>query len=477
MKKLFFLLFLIPALAFGQNYPGPTFKNLTLQNPLPVTSGGTGATTATGTGSVVLSNSPSLTGTFGLTGSVTAAITSGGTLSNFLSKSGVTGQSIYTGICAGCTSYDTNQSTLTIPSGSTVTTMTGYGSYLNNLAAGGASGNGVNFFSVATCGATNSNCWGSNNVLIDNTTYATSSVTGVKLIGTEYDFDVTSTSTTVQGPTVTGSSLAQPTGADGFKVSSLSTQSPGLALWKNSFVSVDGVSQRAFYIGASATSGANQASQPVTYNYFDSGSVERAWTQQAGTNGNLQFSDNGSGHQIQVNSNVLAKPPSGTGAFTADTSAASQQAVTLYNDQGANKYQLGKGASNDFFAYDNAASRFIWDMPTGGTLAITPATSFAAGVTVTGAISATTTGTMPFYGTTGTAVNAPHMVQGSVALSAGSATVTLSGSAVYTSSSSYTCTANDTTAANAVKVGQTSGTSITLTGTGTDTVQFMCAGN
>ncbi|WP_254616498.1 hypothetical protein [Burkholderia metallica] len=92
-------------------------------------------------------------------------------------------------------------------------------------------------------------------------------------------------------------------------------------------------------------------------------------------------------------------------------------------------------------------------------------------------LSSTGTGAMPLYSTTGAGVNAPHMVQGSVALSSGSATVTLSGSAVFSTSSSYMCTASDTTAANAVKVSQGSGTSITFTGTGTDTVQFLCAGN
>jgi hypothetical protein len=99
------------------------------------------------------------------------------------------------------------------------------------------------------------------------------------------------------------------------------------------------------------------------------------------------------------------------------------------------------------------------------------------GLAVNGSITASTTGAMPLYGTTGTGVNAPHIITGSVALSSGSATVTLSSSAVFTSSSTYTCTANDATAANAVKIGQTSGTSITFTGTSTDTVQFMCAGN
>jgi hypothetical protein len=55
--------------------------------------------------------------------------------------------------------------------------------------------------------------------------------------------------------------------------------------------------------------------------------------------------------------------------------------------------------------------------------------------------------------------------------------VTLTGSAAFTSSSSYRCTANDATAANAVRVNQASGTSVTFTGTGTDVINFVCVGN
>jgi hypothetical protein len=102
-------------------------------------------------------------------------------------------------------------------------------------------------------------------------------------------------------------------------------------------------------------------------------------------------------------------------------------------------------------------------------------TTAAAGTFTT--LKSTGTGAMPLYGITGTGVSAPHTVTGSVALASGSATVTLSGSAVYTSSSSYVCTANDATTAAAVKVGQASGTSITFTGTSTDTVQFNCVGS
>ncbi|WP_186216299.1 transporter [Burkholderia gladioli] len=96
---------------------------------------------------------------------------------------------------------------------------------------------------------------------------------------------------------------------------------------------------------------------------------------------------------------------------------------------------------------------------------------------VYGNLAATGTGAMPLYSTAGAATNAPHMVKGSVALSGGAATITLTGAAAFSSSSSYACTAIDTTATNAVRVSQTSGTSFALSGTGTDTVQFLCTGN
>ncbi|MBB3258232.1 hypothetical protein F4827_003100 [Paraburkholderia bannensis] len=463
----------------GGTLTGPlTVPTLTVSTPIAVTSGGTGASTATGSGSVVLANSPSLTGTFGLTGSISAAITSGGALNQTLSKSGVTGQSIYTGICAGCTSYDANQSALTIPSGTSVTTVGGFSSYINNQNGIGTptTGNGVNFFSIQTCGVNNASCWGNNNVLIDNTTYATSSVTGVKLTGTEYDFDVTSPNTTVQGISLLGSSLAQPVSANGFTVGSLSVQSPGLAKWTYGFATQNGVATQAANFGALSASGSNVASQPVLQTYFDGTATVRSWQYQVASNGNLTLTDSGSGHNLQTNSGFIAKAPSGTGAVTVDN-AGSQASELLLNDNGTNKWQIGKLANNNLYIYDNAGSAFVAQMPSGGTLAFSPPTTFAAGVAVTGALSATTTGAMPLYGTTGTAVNAPHMVQGSVALASGTATVTLSGSAVYTSSSSYVCTAIDTTAAAAVKVGQTSGTSITFTGTSTDTVQFHCTGS
>lgn len=71
MKKLLLLALVVPAVVFAQTYPAPTFNSVILQNPLTPANGGTGATTSTGTGSVVLSNSPSLASPT-ITGSLTA---------------------------------------------------------------------------------------------------------------------------------------------------------------------------------------------------------------------------------------------------------------------------------------------------------------------------------------------------------------------------------------------------------------------
>ncbi len=60
IRKFALLALLLPAIAYAQSYPSPTFNSLTLQNPLTASNGGTGATTSTGSGSVVLSTSPTL---------------------------------------------------------------------------------------------------------------------------------------------------------------------------------------------------------------------------------------------------------------------------------------------------------------------------------------------------------------------------------------------------------------------------------
>ena len=70
-----------------------------------------------------------------------------------------------------------------------------------------------------------------------------------------------------------------------------------------------------------------------------------------------------------------------------------------------------------------------------------------------------------------------RIVFGAATLSAGAATVNLTNNAIFTGSGSFLCTCTDSTAANACKGVNNSGTQIALTGTGTDVINFICVGN
>jgi hypothetical protein len=82
----------------------------------------------------------------------------------------------------------------------------------------------------------------------------------------------------------------------------------------------------------------------------------------------------------------------------------------------------------------------------------------------------------PVFNSTGTTQTASHIVIGTCTLGT-SCVVTLTGASVFTGAASYVCTAVDQTAAAAVKIVQASGSAFTLTGTGTDILQYTCVGN
>jgi hypothetical protein len=71
--------------------------------------------------------------------------------------------------------------------------------------------------------------------------------------------------------------------------------------------------------------------------------------------------------------------------------------------------------------------------------------------------------------------SAPRIVNGTVTLAAGTATVT--GMTAWTSTSSFVCVGVDQTAAAAVKIVNASTSSITVTGTGADVIAYHCNGN
>lgn len=80
------------------------------------------------------------------------------------------------------------------------------------------------------------------------------------------------------------------------------------------------------------------------------------------------------------------------------------------------------------------------------------------------------------YNISGTQQTGVHFVYGHCTLGT-SCAVTLTGSAIFTGTTSYECSATDETSAAATKFAPASGSSFALTGTGTDVLSWHCVGN
>lgn len=80
------------------------------------------------------------------------------------------------------------------------------------------------------------------------------------------------------------------------------------------------------------------------------------------------------------------------------------------------------------------------------------------------------------FNAAGTQQAAGHVVFGTCTLGT-SCSVTLTGAAAFTSTSTYFCAANDRTTAAAVKIVNTSASQIDITGTSTDVIGYVCFGN
>jgi hypothetical protein len=81
------------------------------------------------------------------------------------------------------------------------------------------------------------------------------------------------------------------------------------------------------------------------------------------------------------------------------------------------------------------------------------------------------------YDVNGAELMGYHMVVGSSTLVLGTKTVTLSGSAAFTSNSSYKCMPTESTGLNLTAITYASGSSFTVLGVGTDAIGWVCVGN
>lgn len=87
------------------------------------------------------------------------------------------------------------------------------------------------------------------------------------------------------------------------------------------------------------------------------------------------------------------------------------------------------------------------------------------------------TSTNQVYNTGGTMQSNYHAVVGAVSLSGGTATVTFTGAAAFTSTTTFQCMGANASNSNAFKILKVSGSQLTITGTGTDAIMFRCEGN
>lgn len=291
-------------------------------------------------------------------GSNTAAIIADGA-QVVIQNSSVTAENILTPVTGGVV-FDGNRSTVSIPASSSILSGNSYGAYIRNRAGtGSAHGGGVLYYGLATCGVSTTACWGANYRIIDNEDNLTHAFTGITLAGLEIDYQVTSPATVVGGITQYMLTTAVSSVGGGF---ACSIASGGTGKWTFCFISNDGASATGAYIGATAASGTSVASQPIQFGWRDSGGTARASNLFTDAAGQLTW----------------------PGKFNLNA-AAGNAADINFQVNGLGSWQIGTLSNNHFFALDVANSNaFVWQMTSGGTFALTPPVSFAAGITASG---------------------------------------------------------------------------------------------
>lgn len=175
---------------------------------------------------------------------------------------------------------------------------------------------------------------------------------------------------------------------------------------------------------------------------------------------------------------VTSTGATGTGKFVFDTSP-TISGPTISGHPTIEGVTSTGATGNGKFVFDNTPAFTTPDI--GAATTASQITSTLATGTAPFSIASTTPvanlTTVPVtYDISGTQQTGVHIVMGHCILGT-SCSITLTGSAAFTSSSTYECSAVDETTAAAVKFAPSSGSAFALTGTGTDTLSFICIGN
>jgi hypothetical protein len=306
----------------------------------------------------------------------TTAISSGvGTRVNDLtSNSALTPFNIYNSIYPSISSFDQTAAVTEVVAGSTDEHATAVAGYV--VAKNAAPTNAVALFGIGRADVNNAAIWGINTLLQDAETRTAGTGTGRFMIGAELDLNVMNPATQVIGVSVGGNSLAQPTTANGYIVNTLS-QSLGYK-WTTGFNCQDGVATNGLYIGMTAATGANLASQNLILAYSNGSGTKIPVTLQA-TSGfltlagaHLSLDTNSSiylqtGQSLRVNgTNVVTNRQTGWTASTGTLNRGSFNADTTRTMSGTYTQAEVQGIQDDLVATRRRLAALEADLRTHG---------------------------------------------------------------------------------------------------------------
>lgn len=161
--------------------------------------------------------------------------------------------------------------------GTSVTNCSAYDAYVFGNVAHGTGANaqsGVGYLADVVAAVDHAHVWAANFSGNDSSDNSTGTSNDREIIGNEFDFTVSRDGgTVIEGISMEIQGPGTPETANAFQVSRVPSST---AQWSNAYISDDGASVTAMVVGAAAVSGSSIASQPVYFNYFTSGSVERS---------------------------------------------------------------------------------------------------------------------------------------------------------------------------------------------------------
>ncbi len=205
-------------------------------------------------------------------------------------------------IPSGIQIYDGMRGVVHGVAGSTINLVNGVSGYVQNdqVIGGGGFPTSSALFGAGVSASDGAITWGVNTLLSDSTGTAVSAGTG-RGLNNEFDFNVTSPNTTVTGLLLQGSSLAQPSAANGIALNSLDGANHGaIAKWTVGILTADGATNRFAIIGSQIATGANINSQDTTWTYRNAGNVAKTASLGWSPSGMLVIADEAAALRINL---------------------------------------------------------------------------------------------------------------------------------------------------------------------------------